>query len=387
MQFETWWLLAVPIIFALGWMAARIDLTELLHQSKQLPRSYFNGLNFLLNDQPDRAIEAFIEVVELDPETIELHFALGSLFRRRGETERAIRVHRNLLERADLPVEFRDEALFSLAQDYLKAGLLDRAEASFKQLTPTPYAPRAWHFLSEIYQIESDWPSAIHAATQVTVAVKDSSEHDVHAQIPRQLAHFWCELAQQAIARADWSASSMAIANARKSDSKLMRIAQVEIALAQARAETAQALQLINAAQKKSPDFAAQLAPLLIALEPNNHATNARRLERWFDAHASTSLVLAALEQWQAAGDRAAASTFARRALEKVPTLAVSAAVLNQKLQLPAADPDLEAISAIVAAAVGRERSYECTHCGFRAKQFYWQCPGCKHWETLPYVY
>ena len=101
-EFEFWWLIAFPVFFGLGWLAARIDIKHLVTESRRVPRSYFTGLNFLLNEQPDKAIEAFTEVVRVDPETIELHFALGSLFRRRGETERAIRIHKNLLERSDL---------------------------------------------------------------------------------------------------------------------------------------------------------------------------------------------------------------------------------------------------------------------------------------------
>src|SRR5881398_2300984 len=134
MDFELWWLFGFALFFGLGWLAARIDIKQLLSESRQLPRSYFKGLNFLLNEQPDKAIEAFIEVVKVDPETVELHFALGSLFRRRGETERAIRMHRNLLERAHLPEDQKVIALAELGQDYLKAGILDRAEEVFKKL-------------------------------------------------------------------------------------------------------------------------------------------------------------------------------------------------------------------------------------------------------------
>jgi lipopolysaccharide biosynthesis regulator YciM len=119
----------ISLFFAFGWLAARIDIKQLLSESRALPLSYFKGLNFLLNEQPDKAIEAFIEVVKVDPQTVELHFALGSLFRRRGEVERAIRMHENLLERADLVPEQKMTALYELAQDYLKAGLLDRAES------------------------------------------------------------------------------------------------------------------------------------------------------------------------------------------------------------------------------------------------------------------
>src|SRR6266566_4530956 len=139
MDFELWWLFGFALFFGLGWLAARIDIKQLLSESRQLPRSYFKGLNFLLNEQPDKAIEAFIEVVKVDPQTVELHFALGNLFRRRGEVERAIRMHQNLAYRADLATEQRVTALYELAQDYLKAGLLDRAEEMFQKLEGTPY--------------------------------------------------------------------------------------------------------------------------------------------------------------------------------------------------------------------------------------------------------
>ena len=144
MEFELWWLLPIPVLFfALGWVAARIDIRHLLRESSALPLSYFRGLNFLLNEQPDKAIESFIEVVKVDSQTVELHFALGSLFRRRGEVDRAIRMHQNLVDRADLASEQRLTALYELAQDYLKAGLLDRAEELFGRLRGTQYEQQA----------------------------------------------------------------------------------------------------------------------------------------------------------------------------------------------------------------------------------------------------
>src|SRR5438874_8357406 len=150
-EFEYWWLLGLPLFFGLGWIAARIDIKQIVTESRALPRSYFKGLNFLLNEQPDKAIEAFIEVVKVDPETIELHFALGSLFRRRGEYDRAIRMHQNLLERANLAAEQKLEALAELGEDYLKAGILDRAEEVFRQLEKTDFSAKAKTHLLEIY--------------------------------------------------------------------------------------------------------------------------------------------------------------------------------------------------------------------------------------------
>src|SRR5438874_13415355 len=143
MDFELWWLFGFALFFGLGWLAARIDIKQLLSESRQLPRSYFKGLNFLLNEQPDKAIEAFLEVVKVDPETIELHFALGSLFRRRGEYDLATRMHQNLLERADLGADQTVIALAEPGQDYLQAGILDRAEEVFKKLEGSPQAASA----------------------------------------------------------------------------------------------------------------------------------------------------------------------------------------------------------------------------------------------------
>lgn len=143
MDFEPWWLIFVPVLFALGWLAARFDFRQMLRETRTLPDSYFRGLNFLLNEQPDRAIDAFVEVAKLDPETTELHFALGSLFRRRGEMERAIRVHQSLLSRSDLPVAEREHAQHELAQDFLKAGMLTAPKGrSSSSRTPAMRCPR-----------------------------------------------------------------------------------------------------------------------------------------------------------------------------------------------------------------------------------------------------
>ncbi|HET9664985.1 MAG TPA: lipopolysaccharide assembly protein LapB, partial [Burkholderiales bacterium] len=187
MDIEYWWLLALPLFFALGWLAARIDIKQIVSESRALPVSYFKGLNFLLNEQPDKAIEAFIEVVKVDPQTIELHFALGSLFRRRGEVERAIRMHQNLVERADLEEDKRMHALFELAQDYLKAGLLDRAEELFAKLESTVHAEAALKFLLEIYEQEKDWQKAI--------GVADKLQRVTGRSYQKEIANFYCELA------------------------------------------------------------------------------------------------------------------------------------------------------------------------------------------------
>src|SRR5438552_10110472 len=180
MEIELWWLLALTVLFfALGWVAARIDIKHLLRESRALPLSYFRGLNFLLNEQPDKAIESFIEVVKVDPQTIDLHFALGNLFRRQGEIDRAIRMHQNLLDRPDLPADKRQTAVFELAQDFHRAGLLYRAEDMFTRLDGSPFEHQAIGFLISIYEIEKDWPKAIAATGRMETLSKQPDSKQI----------------------------------------------------------------------------------------------------------------------------------------------------------------------------------------------------------------
>ena len=165
MEFDLQWvLLGLPLAFGFGWLASRLDLRQWRRDAESSPRAYFKGLNLLLNEQQDKAIDAFIEAVQHDPGSSDLHFALGNLFRRRGEYERAVRVHQHLLARADLPATERDRAQHALAQDYLKAGLFDRAESAFKALEGTAFATDARLALLTLHERSRDWKSAIEVA-------------------------------------------------------------------------------------------------------------------------------------------------------------------------------------------------------------------------------
>ncbi len=194
MENELWWLLPLTVLFfALGWIAARIDIKHLLRESRALPLSYFRGLNFLLNEQPDKAIESFIEVVKVDPQTIDLHFALGNLFRRQGEIDRAIRMHQNLLDRPDLAADKRELAVFELAQDFHRAGLLDRAEELFSRLDGSPFELQSLGFLLQIFEQEKDWQKAIAVSKRMEALAK--------RPYFKEIAHYFCELAQGAMLR------------------------------------------------------------------------------------------------------------------------------------------------------------------------------------------
>ena len=158
MDFDLQWLLlGLPLSFAFGWLASRIDRRQWRREQKDSPKAYYKGLNLLLNEQHDKAIDAFIEAVQHDPDTLDLHFALGNLFRRRGEYERAVRVHEHLLHRADLPQSERDRAQHALAQDFMKAGLFDRAEDAFAALDGTAFDTEARLALLTLHERSRDW--------------------------------------------------------------------------------------------------------------------------------------------------------------------------------------------------------------------------------------
>jgi len=187
-------LMGLPIAFGLGWLASRFDMRQLRIENRQAPKAYFKGLNFLLNEQQDQAIDAFIEAVQSDPDTSELHFALGNLFRRRGEYERAVRVHEHLLARGDLTDDERDRAQHALALDYLKAGLLDRAEAALLKLEGTRFEAQARLALLANYERSRDWTLAAEIARKLEAAGQGS--------FAGRLAHYLCEQAATLVATA-----------------------------------------------------------------------------------------------------------------------------------------------------------------------------------------
>src|SRR5438552_15473993 len=204
-----WLLLALPVAFALGWLASRLDLRQWKREQRESPKAYFKGLNLLLNEQQDEAIDAFIEAVQHDPDTSDLHFALGNLFRRRGEYERAVRVHQHLLNRGDLPAAERDRAQHGLAQDYMKAGLLDRAEEAWHALAGTAFDTEARLALLTLHERSRDWRAAVDDAQKL----ERSSATGSYAS---RIAHYWCELALEADAKQQTADADEALRKARE---------------------------------------------------------------------------------------------------------------------------------------------------------------------------
>jgi lipopolysaccharide biosynthesis regulator YciM len=378
MDFEPWMLLVFPLFFGMGWLAARIDIKELLTESSALPRSYFQGLNFLLNEQQDQAIEAFIEVVKVDPQTVELHFALGSLFRRRGEVDRAIRMHLNLVERADLEEGKKQQALFELAQDYLKAGILDRAETAFHELRGTPYEKQALDFLLEIYQKEKDWLKAIDISQRLTALTGES-----HG---KEAAFFFCELAAGELAAKQIDAAVVHLEQALSADPHCVRanVMRGDIELAAGRLP--HAIEIWKQVERQDAQYLPLVAERLLQAcrQLGDEAAGVALLKNYLQQYPSLDLMnvlFAALVKGEGAD---AAYQMVRNELKRNPTLLgldklLEASLLEVKSERRA---DVELVKNLVYQRTRSLAMYRCKQCGFKAKQFYWHCPACHGWET-----
>ena len=374
-EFEYWQLLFFPLFFALGWAAARIDIRHVVKESRALPRSYFRGLNFLLNEQPDRAIEAFVDAVKVDPHTIELHFALGSLFRRRGETDRAIRMHQNLLERDDLPQDLKLQAMAELGQDYLKAGLLDRAEEVFDKLRESDMVKEAKRNLLEIYQLEKDWMKAITIAAELP---------DIATQ--KEIAEYYCELAAAEMIRSRPDAAADYLKTALERNRKCVRasLLQGDIEAQQDRLEDAVACWL--RIEQQDPTYLALVAQrLLDAYRKLERRDEGLLLLRGYLEHYHSLDLLNVVFQLvlESEGPEAAYS-LVRDELKRNPTLLGFDKLIEARLLVTAPEmrADLELSKGIVQGYTKRLARYRCDNCGFKARQFYWRCPACGGWET-----
>ena len=378
MEFEYWWLLAFPLFFGLGWLAARIDIKHLVSESRALPMSYFKGLNFLLNEQPDKAIEAFIEVVKVDPQTIELHFALGSLFRRRGEVERAIRMHQNLAERPDLDPEQRTQAIFELAQDYLKAGLLDRAEEYFKQLDGSRLEEQALGHLLDIYEQEKEWEKAIATAERLETLSGQSRQ--------KEIANFYCEIASREIMQSRFNAARPHLTQALTHHRLCVRANILLGDLERACGDDQAAIDAWTRIESQNPEFLPLVAERLIEAfrRLGRMQEGLTLLKAYLSRYASIDLLNVAFQADLDISGAESAYRLVREELSRNPTLLGLDKLLEaQLLDAPVERRrDLELVKTLVHQHTRSLAMYRCDNCGFRARQFYWRCPACNGWET-----
>lgn len=378
MEFEPWMLLVFPLFFGMGWLAARIDIKQLVDESSALPRSYFQGLNFLLNEQQDKAIDAFIEVVKVDPQTVELHFALGSLFRRRGEVDRALRMHLNLVERADLEEDKKQQALFELAQDYLKAGILDRAEELFLDLQKTAYAKPALDFLLEIYQKEHDWLKAIDITQRLT-RVSGEPHH-------KEAAFFYCELAAAEMARGQQEAARVHLGQALEANPQSVRASIMLGDMENAAGRRDAAIATWQRVEQQDAQYLPLVAERLFTAYQHGGRSDEgiSVLRGYLSRYHALDLVNVLFNAILQRDGAEAAYQMVRDELQRNPSLLgldklLEARLLDQTLQRRG---DVELVKNLVHQRTRSLAMYRCTSCGFKARQFYWHCPACHGWET-----
>ncbi|MEO8118296.1 MAG: lipopolysaccharide assembly protein LapB [Rhodoferax sp.] len=378
MDFDlSWILLGLPFAFVLGWVASRLDLRQLRIENHQAPRAYFKGLNFLLNEQQDQAIDAFIEAVQNDPDTSELHFALGNLFRRRGEYERAVRVHEHLLSRGDLSLADRQRAQHALALDYLKAGLLDRAEAALLKLEGTPFEAQARLALLANYERSRDWPQAAQIAQKLANANQGS--------FSGRLSHYLCEQAASCIANhePEQARSMLQEAIATEPDAPRPRIDLAKLLNSQNQAAEAYAVLVksLESSPAAIPLIAGPLAEFAVAC---GHSLEALELLKT-NYELSPSLdVLDAIVALEATvqGPSPTARDWYVRHLEREPSLVAAAKwIAGEKLEHEQFHPQVQRA---LDHAVKPLTRYRCAACGFEAKQHFWHCPGCQAWDSYP---
>jgi lipopolysaccharide biosynthesis regulator YciM len=378
MEFETWMLLIFPLFFGMGWLAARIDIKELLSESSALPQSYFQGLNFLLNEQQDKAIEAFIEVVKVDPQTVELHFALGSLFRRRGEVDRALRMHHNLLDRADLDEDKRKQAIFELAQDYLKAGILDRAENLFSELENTPYARQSLEFLLELYQKEHDWPKAISVAQRLTTVSGQSHS--------KQASFFYCELASEEIEQGNPAGAREQLQQALRVSPDAVRATMMLGDMLLTEGKQQDAIDTWKNIETQDAQYLPLVAERLLNAyrSVNREADGVALLRDYLNKYHSLDLMNVVFDVVLKNEGWAAAYQLVLDEMERNPTLLGLDKLLEARLLEESIDrrSDIELVKDLVHKRTRNLATYRCAHCGFKAHQFYWHCPACQSWDS-----
>ena len=378
MEFDLGWiLLGLPLVFMLGWLASRFDLRQLRAENRRAPKAYFKGLNFLLNEQQDQAIDAFIEAVQNDPDTSELHFALGNLFRRRGEYDRAVRVHEHLLSRGDLGLADRQRAQHALALDFLKAGLLDRAEAALARLEGSPFEGQARLALLAIYERSRDWPAAaaiaqkMHAAAQGDFSVRQ--------------AHYLCEQALALAARGD-AAGALAKLRQAVAAAPLAPRPRLETArLQHQQADPAGAVATLLQLATDTPQALPLAAPLLVqaAQAAGQASAVLHTLQRNYSAMPSLDVLdaIVALEDATAAQNPVGRHWYVRH-LETEPSLVAATKWLQgERLEHEEFHPQVQRALERASAPLTR---YRCAACGFEARQHFWQCPGCQSWDSYP---
>ena len=372
-------ILLLPLAVYFGWWLARTFGRRAQSKRNRLfGNQYFQGLNYLLNEQPDKAIEVFLELADVTQDTVETHMALGNLFRRRGEVDRAIRFHQNIIAKHGLEPEQRTQALLELGEDYMRAGLLDRAERLFSELIETDaHTPSALRSLLEIYQQEKDWAKASEQAQRLEQV---SGEH-----MGDMMAQFSCELAEEALQEGDRERARRHLRQARRNDPRCVRARFILAEIAAEEGDAGAALDLYEEIAELDADYIPELLEdyLQTAKEAGDLPRVRAKLDEWSQRYKGISLVLKLAEFIAAEKGGEAAGRYLVETLTAKPSVRGLDRLIDLKtdgyLDTESSDDILKAVTARL---LSRQPQYRCHHCGFSGQTHHWLCPGCRHWGT-----
>jgi lipopolysaccharide biosynthesis regulator YciM len=378
-------LLLLPIAAASGWWAARRSVQKEKEYCADRDPEYFRGLNYLLNEQPDKAIDVFIKLLEVDSETVETHLALGNLFRRRGEVDRAIRIHQNLIARTSLSREQRALALLELGQDYMRAGLLDRAESLFSELVEMGlHRERALSKLRDIYQQEKDWNRCLEVSGQLESL---SGRPQLTA-----IGHYYCEQAEDALRAGEGAAAWELTGKALTVDRRCVRATLLRADFERAQNNLAGAVKTYKQVVQQDSDFLADMLPRLIDCYREMGDTQAltKYLRSLYLQQRDTRVMLAFADALIDEGESEAAERVVSEHIQQHADLIGLQRYIKLKRKDAESESQQETLD-ILFQLVGRllqtQPVYQCTRCGFSARRLHWQCPGCKGWSTVRPVF
>ena len=373
--------LLLPVAFVSGWYSARKNGAAPSGNGVDAIRSdYYQGINYLLNEQQDKAIEAFIRVLEVDSETVDTHLALGNLYRRRGEVDRAIRIHQNLIARTNLSRSQHHEALYELGKDYLSAGLLDRAENLYIELVDAgAHKVSALRHLIDIYEQERDWEKAVQTARDL--------ERVTGMSAGERIAHYHCEQAERAMERGEHERVLQLVSEALAADKGCVRASLLEGDMRARRGELEAAITAYGRVERQDADYVSEVVERLSRCyrELGRDDELVSQMDGLMARNGGTSTTLTMADLKREREGTAAALEFMASELQK----RASIRGLDRLLQLELAQcgeeetRHLRILKVLTGALLADRAIYKCRQCGFPAKSLHWQCPGCKHWSSI----
>lgn len=373
-------LLLLPLAAVCGWYVGYRHKKIVDIKLPVIHHDYFIGLNYLINEQPDQAVDVFIKMLEINTDTVEIHLALGSLFRRRGEVDRAIRIHQNIIARPQLGKKQRTQALFELAQDYLRAGVLDRAERLFLDLIKLEEnVVTSLTNLINIYQQQKDWQQAINTAKKI------SSLGNIN--VDGAIAHYYCELAEQSRCGYRNHQAHEYLKEALHYDKHCARINIISGKLYVEEGKYQHAIRAFRSVHEQDAEYISEIISLLADCYKKIN------LEEEFIAYLNKSIlqnpriyfILAKVDYIREKQGDLVASEYLTEQIHRCLSMRGLERMLSLSINHvdPSTKDKLVLLKEFIDKLLEHKPIYRCIHCGFSGKQLYWQCPSCKRWNSV----